>query len=194
MRGVSYGLPAINILPYEYRKRYLSRLEGILLLVLLAGALLAVISFQGLQAARDETAVLRERESRQRAANNSFKPQVEQAAALRQKIAKLQATLDKAQKTRDVLAVQRLDWGGLLSPVLLNLPSGIELTAIAKDLKQQMIVDGVSRNGFAPFEQYYNQLNSTPGVSKVIITRTEAKEEEEGNLLVFSLVLTIAGE
>lgn len=185
---------AINILPEEYRKRYLTRRESGLLALLLIGLAALALVYPRLSRATDQSAALRAEERRSVAATRALAPRVQQGEQLRQEIAGLQAQLAKTRKERAVALAPRLNWEALLAGVLVSTPRGIELTSIESG-SRQLVVEGASYEGFSALESYYGQLTRTPGIAKATINRTALREDKSKfSYLAFKLTLTLTGD
>lgn len=185
---------AINILPEEYRKRYLTWREGALLAMLLVGLVALVFSLQRLSDQREKTSALRAEERRLTTAIRALAPQGPQAEQLRQEIARLQATLAKARKERGAILAPRFNWEALLPRVFVSLPRGIELTAIERT-PGRLVIAGASYEGFSALEQYYNQLVGAPGVAKATVDRADLTDVDGADsYLLFNLTMTLAGD
>lgn len=182
----------LNILPEEYRRRYLSRTELFLGALFLVGLVALGISVPALSAGRDVTASLREQQKRLVAANNALVPSLQQTQQLRKDISNLQAIMAQNRQAREVALGARLDWQTLLASVLVEPPNRIELTGIEKAPARQLFVSGIAHGGFALIDQYYKQLSATPGVTKVTMDRVDGGEDKDKNaLLQFRMILTL---
>ncbi|MBI2918426.1 MAG: hypothetical protein HYY01_10585 [Chloroflexi bacterium] len=186
--------PDVNILPQEYRPRGLSRVELAIIAVLLIAAVVLPLSLRSYLDARSHISELRAEQQRITTAAARLVPQTQQADKLRQEVSALQANLDRSKKLREALRVQRTDWGPLLVPLIVSLPSGIELTSVVRAPKL-VTVEGVSRAGFPDVALYYSQLNAAPGVAGVTITKTNITESKDlGNLLTFNVSIELVNE
>lgn len=186
--------PDINILPQEYRPRGLSRADLAIIALLVIAAVLIPLSLRTYLDTRAHVSDLESERERLVAALGQASAQTQEADKLRQEVSALQANLDKSRKVRETLRSGRTEWGPLLVPLLVSLPSGIELTSVVKTTKV-VTLDGLSRGGFPPVALYYQQLKTAPGVASATITKTTISETKElSGLLTFSLSIELVNE
>lgn len=194
MRTTYPRFPDINILPQEYRPRVLSRLEWAIIALLLVAAVVLPLSLRSYLDARSHNSDLESERRRLVVAFDKLSSQTQEADKLRQEVSALQASLDTSKKVREALRIQRTEWGALLVPLLVSLPSGVELTSMVKAPKV-ITIDGVSRSGFPDLALYYSQLKTAPGVARVTITKTTVTEGKDvGSLLTFTLSIELVND
>lgn len=194
------GPPAINILPPEYRRAYLTRAERMLLLVLAAAVVVVAFSFQTYRGERQEVARLQAEEQRLTTQVQELQPQINEAEQLRQEIATLKQELGQLQQVEAVIGSERLDWDALLTDLLVATPPGIRLAGVTKEGRVLTVV-GTSSGGFGALVQYVRQLDANDDLAEVIIdstqTRTVANEGSGAGpqeVIDFSLSLLLAQE
>lgn len=184
---------AINILPAGYRRRYVNRRELGLALLLLVVVAVVVISAQRTWGSMQEVSALRAEEGEVVTTTRRLATKVQEAESLRREVSGLTATLAETQRLRDALASQWLDWDKLLFGALVSQPSGIELSWLKADPKR-LDIGGVSHGGFTALQRYYDQLSTTPGVSKVNINKTGSlKDAGKADDLGFELTVDLGG-
>lgn len=192
------GLPAVNILPPEYRRTYLTRAQRMLLLLLAAAVAVVVLSSLPYQGERQEIVRLQAEERRLTTEIQQLQPQLDQAEQLRQEIASLRLELEQLQQLEGVIGGDRLRWDPLLTDLLVSAPPGIELAGVTKE-EGALAVIGASSAGFSALVRYVRRLDANDSVAEVIIDTTQARSVDDGNsgaeseeVIDFSLSLILA--
>ena len=183
-------LPAIDIRPLEYRPRQMSRREHVMMLVVGAAAVVVAVLAPRAWSAYQQAGDLKAEQAAIAAQSQALKPQVDQVAALRTDILRIQGEIDRAKAQQAAVGGASTDWDVLLRAVFVDLPDGVALRSV-KNNEGTIAIDGASSAGFPPLQDYYARLVATKGVDRVVIDRAGAVTVQGVTSLGFNMTVVL---
>ena len=183
------GVPNLNFIPLEYRRRILPSWQMLVRLqlvwMIVVGAFIVTNLYQqrsALQASMDSAQRKIQQADRNLAAANAKKEEAK----------KLQATIESLKNQNEVmkqdwgLVVGQADWSRVMAALFHSKPEDVQLRSVTKQETMRVTVAGTAVD-YATLLQYRNQLLSSPVISRVI----SLSSSKAASSVSFSLVAEV---